>query len=222
MAVQNTDLIMLERGGTLYNETVANLLANASITVIDNLTSTSTTDPLSANQGRELRLLVEGLGDIRNVADIAARDALIGTTGFNAPAIVHVSDDGDGNWARYQLFSPGTAPTDFVKISDQDALAAGLGATQLGYTASPTGGNVTNTSGTDATLTLADATNAGLQAPADKAKQDFISVTQAVDLDALETASHAEVTTAGSATTNPIVVTGQELSFSISALATAP
>ena len=39
------------------------------------------------------------------------------------------------------------------------------GATNLGYTAAPTNGTVTSDTGTDATLTVADATNAGLMVP---------------------------------------------------------
>lgn len=46
----------------------------------------------------------------------------------------------------------------------------GGGATNLGYTASPTNGTVTSSTGTDATLTLADATNAGLMSPGDFTK----------------------------------------------------
>ena len=42
----------------------------------------------------------------------------------------------------------------------------GGGATNLGYTASPTDGTVTSDTGTDATLPLADGTNAGLLKPA--------------------------------------------------------
>jgi hypothetical protein len=45
-----------------------------------------------------------------------------------------------------------------------------VGATNLSYTPSPTNGIVTSDSGTDATLTLGDATNAGLLAPADFTK----------------------------------------------------
>jgi len=48
-----------------------------------------------------------------------------------------------------------------------DMNAGGAGATNLGYTASPTNGIVTSDTGTDATLPLADVTNAGLLAPAD-------------------------------------------------------
>ena len=45
---------------------------------------------------------------------------------------------------------------------------------------------VTNTGGTEATLTVVDATNDGLMVVADKTKVDYISVTQAVDLDTME------------------------------------
>jgi hypothetical protein len=44
------------------------------------------------------------------------------------------------------------------------------GATNLGYTPSPTNGIVTSDTGTDATIPLADATNAGLLTPAEKTK----------------------------------------------------
>lgn len=46
----------------------------------------------------------------------------------------------------------------------------GGGATNLGYTPSPTNGIVTSNTGTDATLPLADGTNAGLLTPAEKTK----------------------------------------------------
>jgi hypothetical protein len=47
------------------------------------------------------------------------------------------------------------------------ALTSQIVATNLGYAAAPTNGTVTNSNGTSATLALADATNAGLLAPAD-------------------------------------------------------
>ena len=49
------------------------------------------------------------------------------------------------------------------------------GATNLGYTASPTNGLVTSSTGTSATLTLADGTNAGLFTPAEKTKLSGIA-----------------------------------------------
>lgn len=65
--------------------------------------------------------------------------------------------------------------------------AGGGGATNLSYTAAPAQGTVTSDTGTDATLPLANGTNAGLMAPAQFTKLGHISVTQAVDLDAMET-----------------------------------
>jgi len=48
--------------------------------------------------------------------------------------------------------------------------SGGSGATNLGYTPSPTDGTVTSDTGTDATLTLVDATNAGLMTPDEHTK----------------------------------------------------
>ncbi|MFN7301438.1 MAG: beta strand repeat-containing protein [Bacteroidota bacterium] len=51
----------------------------------------------------------------------------------------------------------------------------GGGATNLTYTASPTNGIVASSTGTDATIPLADGTNAGLMTPAHKTKLDGIA-----------------------------------------------
>lgn len=59
-------------------------------------------------------------------------------------------------------------------------------ATNLAYVASPTNGTITSSTGTDAIITLATATNSGLFSPTDFTKLGFISVTQAVDLDTIE------------------------------------
>lgn len=48
-----------------------------------------------------------------------------------------------------------------------DMTSQGSGSTNLGYTASPTNGTVTSSTGTDATLPLATGTNAGLLKPGD-------------------------------------------------------
>lgn len=58
--------------------------------------------------------------------------------------------------------------------------------TNLGYTASPTNGVVTSSDGTNATLPLGTGTNAGLLAPAAFTKLGHITVTQAVNLDTIE------------------------------------
>jgi len=70
-------------------------------------------------------------------------------------------------------------------------------ATDLGYTAAPTQGTVTSSTGTDSVITAVDGTNAGLMVPADKTKVDFVTVTQAVDLDELEAESANLVTLSG-------------------------
>lgn len=94
----------------------------------------------------------------------------------------------------------------------------GSGVTNLAYTASPTNGIVTSDTGNDATLPLATGTNAGLMAPAQftglSTLTTNITVTQAVDLDALETASHAAVTVTDS-TTIDLGLTGQDLTASV-------
>lgn len=53
-----------------------------------------------------------------------------------------------------------------------ESTTGGSGATNLGYTASPTNGIVTSDTGTDATLTLVDSTNAGLASPTMKSNWD--------------------------------------------------
>jgi hypothetical protein len=81
---------------------------------------------------------------------------------------------------------------------------------------------VVSSNGADATLPAATAAIAGLMVPAQFNKLGFLTVTAATDLDALRTASHAAVTLSGSASTNPLTLSGQQLGFSIANLTTAP
>lgn len=173
------------------------------------------------------------------VADIAARNALANLSAGDSVMVDDATGDGTvvAGWALYQYLAPAT----WRKIAEQESIDVTFsGATNLGYTAGATQGVVTSDTGADATIPGVDAANAGLMLPAHKAKVDFltvtaafdadahkaklafIAVTQAVDLDAIEAASHAAVTTAGTAATNPIVATGQALSFNIAGLTTAP
>lgn len=57
-----------------------------------------------------------------------------------------------------------------VTVNINQITGGGGGDTNLGYTPSPTNGIVTSDTGTDATIPLADATNAGLLTPAEKTK----------------------------------------------------
>jgi len=68
------------------------------------------------------------------------------------------------------------------------ALGAITGATNLGFANQTlTTADITSSTGTNATMTSATALLAGLMSAADKAKIDLISITGAVDLDALST-----------------------------------
>jgi hypothetical protein len=161
-----------------------------------------------------------GTGEYK-VANITARNALNANMSLGDRVLV---DDATGDatvgigWAIYVWVASNT----WTKVAEQEGLDVVVGGTNLSYTSGAGNGIVVSDSGTDATLPAADGTNAGLMVPAQFNKLGFVTVTQAVDLDAIETASHAAVTTSGSATTNPIVVAGQVLSFSIANLTTAP
>jgi hypothetical protein len=88
------------------------------------------------------------------------------------------------------------APIDGLTYGRKDAgwvevSGGGGGATNLGYTASPTNGIVTSSTGTDATLPLATGTNAGLLKPA---KFTLLESTTEAFTTALKTAYDSAVT----------------------------
>lgn len=195
MAVQGSDSFVISRGGTLYKTLASDILA-----YIESQIGTS--------QYR--------------VADITARNALDASMSAGDRVMV---DDASADatvttgWALYQWLSTGV----WRKIAEQESLDITVGgATNLTYSAGPTNGVVTSDTGTDATIPAADGTNAGLMVPAQFNKLGFITVTGAVNLDTLAAASHAAVTLTGSASTNPLTLTGQTLGFSIANLTSAP
>lgn len=87
----------------------------------------------------------------------------------------------------------------------------------LTYTAAPTQGTVLSDTGTDAVLPAVNSTNAGLMLPGDKDKIDFVTITQAVDLDALEAQAHDALTVVDG-TTIDFTLTGQQLTAERKAL----
>jgi hypothetical protein len=122
-------------------------------------------------------------------------------------------------WALYQWISAGT----WRKIAEQESIDVSVAAnTNLSYVASATQGVVNSDTGNDATIPAANSTNAGLMVPAQFNQLGFLTVTASTNLDTLRNASHAAVTVAGSSATNPITLSGQELSFSIASLTAAP
>jgi hypothetical protein len=192
MALQGSDYFLINRAGVHYKLLASDILAYIS----GNIGSTEF-----------------------DVANIAARNALTGMTTGDRVFVADATGDAtvSAGWAIYAW--RGSA---FTKIAEQEGLDVTVAGTNLTYTAAPTNGTVVSNTGNDATLPLADATNAGLLAPAQFTKLGFLTVAGNTDLDAIRAASHAAATTQGTATTNPVTLTGQAIGFSISNLASAP
>jgi hypothetical protein len=192
MAVQGSDYFIIERAGAVYSTLASDLLA----------------------------YMQENLGTTEyDVADITARNALTGLTIGDRVFVVDASADATltSGWAIYVWRGAG-----FTKVAEEEGLDVSVGGANLSYTPSATQGVVVSSSGTNATLIAANATNAGLMVPAQFNKLAFLTLTGAVNLDTVASASHAAVTLVGSANTNPLTVAGQALGFSISQLTVAP
>ena len=192
MALQGSDNFIIERGGTVYRTLSSDILAYVQANI-----GTSEYD----------------------VADITARNALTGLSTGDRVFVLDASADAtvDAGWAIYVW--RGAA---FTKVAEQEGLDVVIGGADLAYTASPTQGVVTSSTGTDATLPAGTGTNAGLLVPAQFDKLGFLTVTAGTNLDTIRTASHAAVTLAGTTNTNPLTLSGQVVGFSISQLTAAP
>ena len=192
MALQGSDYFIIERGGNVYHTLSSDILAY-----------------IQANIGSTQF----------EVANIAARNALTGLTVGDRVFVIDATGDATvtAGWAIYVW--RGSA---FTKVAEQEGLDVVVGGANLSYTASPTQGVVVSSTGDDAVIPAANGTNAGLMLPTQVNKLSHVSVTQPVDLDAIEGASHAAVTLAGSTNTNPLTRSGQQLGFSISQLTAAP
>lgn len=192
MALQGSDYFVIERGSTIYSVLGSDILAY-----------------VQANLGTTEY----------DVANITARNALTGLTTGDRVFVVDATGDAtvDSGWAIYVWRGGG-----WTKVAEEEGLDVVAGGADLSYTASPTQGVVTSSSGTDATIPAANGTNAGLMVPAQVGKVGYLTVTAATDLDAIRTASHAAVTLAGTTNTNPLTISGQALGFSISQLTAAP
>lgn len=192
MALQGSDYFLIERGSTVYNILGSDILAYVQANV-----GTSEYD----------------------VADITARNALANLSTGDRVFVADASADAtvSTGWAIYVW--RGSA---FTKVAEEEGLEVVAGSADLGYTAAPTQGTVTSSSGTNAILPLATDTNAGLLAPASFTKLSNITVTGSVNLNDLASASHAQVDLAGNTNNNPLTLSGQQLGFSISQLTAAP
>jgi hypothetical protein len=195
MSVQGSDYLMVSRGGNLYKVLASDVLAYVQ-------SSTGTAEYRVANIAERNALDSSMSAGDRVMVDNATADATVSS-----------------GWALYQWLSSGV----WRKIAEAESLDITVGGTtNLAYSAGATNGVVTSDTGTDATIPAANGTNAGLMLPAQFNKLTNLGITQSVDLDAVEAASHAAVTLGGSGSTNPLTLSGQQLGFSIANLTSAP
>ena len=134
-------------------------------------------------------------------ADITARDALTLDTGDEV-YVVDASADATVTAGGAKYIWDGAA---FIKMAEDESFDVAISPTNLAYTPSPTNGLVTSSTGTDATIPVVDATNAGLATPAMLAN------------------SHVAATAAGTPASNPVTVNAtQQVGFAIAPLAALP
>ena len=131
-----------------------------------NSVSTARTN-LDVHSRSEVNALIVGASNARSVANIAARDAL---SGLSVSDRIFVSDDGDAKWALYivSTITDGNGSTsEYVKIADEDIFTNAM---------------------TSAAIKTAYESNANTNEfnDAEKAKLGHISVSQAVNLDSME------------------------------------
>jgi hypothetical protein len=175
MSLINTDLFIVERGGVQYKMT-----ADA---------------------------IADFVGAVRDytTADIAGRDALTDLNVGDRVFVTNATADGTvtTGWAVYRVQS--TGPIVYAKIQEQESMDLVISAsTNLSFTAGAGSGIVVSDTGSNATIPLADGSNAGLMPPA------------------MFTSSHDAATVGLTAATNPLNIAGQVLTFGVTQLTALP
>ncbi len=150
MALQNTDLFIVERAGVQYNMTADQIAdfvgAVRDFTAADYKTLTGATYPDAS--------------EIKTGDRVFVADATGGTTV-------------DAGWAVYRYNG-----TSYEKIQEQESMDLVVVAnTNLGVISGAASITITNDNGTDAIVPLADATNAGLMSPSQFNNQHVPTVT---------------------------------------------
>jgi len=141
MALQNSDLFLVERSGVQYKMT-----ADQIATFVGAVKDLTATTYANMQAGTFVGGATAKAGDRVFIAD-ATGDTTV-TTG----------------WAIYRITS--ISPIVSTKIQEQESMDLVINnITNLSYTASATNGIVTSDTGTDATIPLATTTNAGLASP---------------------------------------------------------
>lgn len=166
-----------------WNETNASIAGHIinRPSVIDDLTSSSSTDLLSAAQGKILNEKIDALGTSEGIYDtIASRD--LSTTHVNGDIVLVVDASGDltvnSGWALYR-FNTGV----WLKISEEESLdSSNTSNLSLGV-ATTTTRDIDNDGGTGVTITEATSTEAGLLSTNNRAiileqakKHNFVSL----------------------------------------------
>lgn len=193
MALQGSDLFVISRAGTVYSLPGSAILAY-----------------MQANLGTSEY----------EVANIAARNALGALSVGDRVMVADATGDAtvSTGWAIYVYRGPAT----WTKVAEQEGLDVVVGGTDLSIVVGASSININSSSGADVTVGAATASLAGLMLPAQFTKLSYVTVTANTDLDAIRNASHAAVTLGGSASTNPLTLTGQQIGFSIANLTAAP
>lgn len=178
-----SSLIRQKQIENLISDLQAKALDSAVVKKTNNLsdvTASTARTNLDVYSKAEVQSMVAGVDNSHAVADLTARAAL---TGLKVTDRVFVTNDGDSKWALYIVtaVTTGTGSTStFVKIADEDILTNAL---------------------TAAGIKSAYESNANTNAytDADKAKVAHIAVTQAVNLDTMESGLATTTTTANNA-----------------------
>jgi hypothetical protein len=153
---------------------------------LSDVNASSARTNLDVHSKTEVNALISGAEHAKSVADTAGREGL---SGLKIGDRIFVADDGDGKWAIYLVTAitdgEGTTST-YEKIADEDLFSNAISATAV---------------------KAAYESNADTNAfsDAEKAKVGHISVSQAVDLDAMEgdiATNAADISTAQTTATN--------------------
>ena len=153
---------------------------------LNDVNAASARTNLDVHSKSEVNALISGAEHAKSVANTAGREGL---SGLKVGDRIFVTDDGDGKWAIYLVTAitdgEGTTST-YEKIADEDLFTNAISATAV---------KAAYESNAD-TNEFSDA---------EKAKVGHISVSQAVDLDAMEgdiATNAADITTAQTTATN--------------------
>ncbi len=178
-----SELIKLKQVSGLQTALDAKALDSAVVKKSNNLSdinAASARTNLGVYSQAEVNSLVAGAENARSVADNTARNAL---TSLKVTDRVFVTNDGDGKWALYLVtaITNGNGSTStFVKVADEDIFSNAISASAV-KTAYESNAN----------------TNA--YTDVEKTKVGHLTVTQAVNLDTMESGLATTTTTANNA-----------------------